>query len=295
MTEFRIRRGPAMALMMLGTVLISFGGLLIRSIEAADVWQIAFYRSLALFCVIALLLSLRYRGATPRQVRAVGRQGIFAGLCMAGATLCFLHSITSTTVANTLFMLSAVPFITAFLAWLVLGETLRASTLVTMIAAAVGVSVMLAGGVGAGSTFGNAMGLATALFFSGYALLVRRNRALDMLPLLLVSSAVVMAIAGAVTWHDMAISGRDLVLCFVIGGILSGGANTLFIGCARHLAAAELTLFTLLEIALGPFWVWLVLHETPRLATLLGGMIVIGAVLVRAFLDLARARRRAGI
>ncbi len=286
-----MRRSTAMALMLLGTVTISFGGLLIRAVESADVWQIAFYRSIALFGVIAILLLFRYGKAMPRQVTQVGRPGIWAGICMAGATICFLQSITTTTVANTLFMLGAVPFITAAAARIVLGERLSPSTGAAMIVATAGIVVMVVGGIGTGSVFGNVMGLMTACFFSGYAILVRRHRALDMLPLLLVSSVIVAALAFVMRWDDLGVPLRDVLICFVIGGILSGGANGLFIHCAKQLEAAELTLFTLLEIALGPFWVWVFIQETPSASTLVGGLIVICTVLVRALVELGRAKR----
>lgn len=287
-----IRRGYAMGLMVLSAVTISFGGLVIRSIEEADVWQMALYRSVALFLAVLGVMAWRYGGSAPRQVVAIGRPGVLAGLMMAGATLCFLQSITSTTVANTLFMLSAVPFITAALAWLVLRESLQKSTMLTMVFAAAGILVMVAGGISAGSLYGNVMGLMTALFYSSYAIIVRRNRAMDMLPLLLVSSGMIIGLALVLRWDDLGIPLRDLLLCFVMGGLLSGGANTLFMLAAKHLAAAELTLFTLLEIALGPIWVWLFIAETPSASTALGGAIVIGAVLVRALIELRRKRTR---
>lgn len=288
-----IRRGYAMALMALSATTISFGGLLIRSVDVADVWQIAFYRSLALFLAVGLAMVLRHGREAPVRIMAIGRTGLLGGALMAGATMSFLLSITSTTVANTLFMLSAVPFLTAALAWLVLGETLRRSTVMTMLAAVLGVTVMVAGGIGAGSIFGNVMGLTCAFFYSGYAIVVRRRGGgMDVLPFLMVSSALVMALALTQIWGDMRIPLRDLAICFVIGAVLSGGANLLFMLAARHLAAAELTLFTLLEIALGPFWVWLFIAEVPSVATLLGGLIVISAVLARALTELERGRRR---
>lgn len=287
-----IRRSTAMAQMAMSAIIISFGGLVIRSMQEADVWQIAFYRSLALFIAVAGVMVLRHRGAAVRQIRAIGRPGVLAGMLMAGATMAFLQSITSTTVANTLFMLSAVPFITAALAWAILGETLLKSTIVTMLAAGVGVGVMVAGGIGAGSLYGNVMGLVCACCFSGYAIFVRRNRNMELLPLMMVSSGLVMAVALSQRWDDLIIPVHDMLLCFFIGAVLSGGANALFMIAARHLAAAELTLFTLLEIALGPLWVWLVIAETPRAATLLGGAMVITAVLVRALIELGRSRHK---
>lgn len=286
------RRSYAMGMMILSSVGISFGGLVIRNIEDADVWQINFFRSIALIAMVSLIMTLRYRRAAPARVRQIGRPGLLAGCMLAGAGIAFLQSITNTTVANTLFMLSAIPFFTAALAWLILREPLRRATVLTMLAASAGIGVMVAGSVSSGSLYGNLMGLATALCFSGYAIIVRRNRGIEMLPVLMVSGSLIICIALILRWGDLAIPLHEILLCFLLGGILSGLANALFIAASKHLVAAELTLFMLLEFALGPIWVWLFINERPTQATILGGMIVIGSVTARALTELRLNRRQ---
>jgi len=283
-------RGHAMGLMILSSVGISFGGLVIRNIETADVWQISFYRSLALIVAVAMIMAWRHGRRAPRHVRGIGRAGLWAGAMLAVAGITFLQSITNTTVANTLFMLSAIPFITAALAWLFLREALQRSTLATMLAAAAGIGVMVAGSVGAGSLYGNLMALLTALCFSGYAIIVRRNRGIEMLPVLIVSAVIIIAVSLVLRWGDLAIPWRDMLLCLLLGGVLSGLANAALIAASRHLVAAELTLFMLLEFALGPYWVWLFVNEVPGRWTILGGGLVISAVAVRALIELKDAR-----
>lgn len=289
------RRAFAMALMVISSVGISFGGLILRNIDDADVWQINFYRSAALVGTVLLIMLFRYRGETVKKVHQIGRPGLVAGAMLAGAGVAFLQAITHTTVANTLFTLSAIPFLSAALAWLFLRESIQRSTLLTMIAAAAGVAVMMAEGVGSGSLYGNAMALVTALLFSSYAIIVRRNRAIDMLPALMVSGVLIILVAGILRWDDLGISLHDLLLCLLLGGGLSGVANALFIAASRHLVAAELTLFMLLEFALGPIWVWIFINEVPTEWTILGGAIVILAVILRALFqlrtDVAKLRR----
>ena len=286
------RRAWAMGLMIVSSVGISFGGLVIRAIEAADVWQINFYRSVALIVMVALIMVLRHGRVTPARICGIGSPGLLAGILLAGSGICFLLSITNTTVANTLFMLSAIPLFTAALARIFLGERLMRATVIAICAAAVGILVMISGGIGAGSLYGNLMGLLTALCFSCYAIMVRRHRGIEMLPVLIVSGGIIIVIALVRRWGDLAIPLRDILLCFLLGGVLSGLANALFIAASKHLVAAELTLFMLLEFALGPVWVWLFIAETPTRATIAGGAIVIGSVAVRAGLELARNRAR---
>ena len=286
------RRGFAIGLIVASSVLISFGGLIMRSIEAADAWQINLYHALAFIAAVALILLLRYRRDTIVRIRAIGRPGLLGGALLAVAGIAFIQALINTTVANALFTLSAIPFITAALARVLLKERLRRVTLVTMLVAALGIFVMVAEGVGIGSGYGNAMALLTALCFSGFAIIVRHNRRIDMLPTLLVSGAIIALAALALRFDDLGISLNDLLLCFLWGGVLSGLANGMFVVASRHLVAAEVTLFMLLEFALGPVWVWLFVGEVPTVWTLLGGVLVIASVTLHAVLEL-RGRGRA--
>ncbi|SLN32523.1 EamA-like transporter family protein [Roseovarius litorisediminis] len=285
------RRGYAMGLMVISSVSISFSGLVIRQIDLADPLQINFYRSIALIVSVSLIMVFRYGASAPTHVRRIGRPGLMAGTFLAGAGLAFLQSITNTTVANTLFILSAIPFFTAALAWLFLRESLQRLTVFTMLAALCGICVMVAGGIGAGSLYGNVMALVTALCFSSYAIVVRRHRGIEMLPSLIVSGLVIMVISGLLRWRDLNIPLHDIALCFLLGGVLSGLANALFIAAAKQLVAAELTLFMLLEFALGPIWVWIFISERPTDWTITGGAMVIASVTTRALFELARSHR----
>jgi len=151
---------------------------------------------------------------------------------------------------------------------------------------------MVAEGISIGSVFGNLMALTTALAFASFAVIVRSNRQVDMLPSLLVSSAIIFCLALLMRWDDLGISVKDVLLCFLWGGVLSGVGNAMFIFASRHLVAAELTLFMLLEFALGPVWVWLGVGETPTRLTIIGGMIVIFAVTARALAELHQGSSR---
>ncbi|MEM7172686.1 MAG: DMT family transporter [Pseudomonadota bacterium] len=276
----------AMGLMVVSSVIISFGGLIIRNIEMADTWQINFYRAWALVAVVATIIAVQQRRRALQYVRSVAWPGLWGGVLLAVAGLAFLQSLTNTTVSNTLFTLCTIPFITAALARVFLGEHLRPVTLVTMVIAAGGAMVMVAQGLGTGSLYGNLMALVTALCFSGFAVIVRHNRHVDMLPTILLSGLIIIVVTFIVTFRDLHITWLDLVLCFVWGGILSGCANWMFIVASRYLVAAEVTLFMLLEFALGPLWVWLFVGETPAGWTLLGGAMIISAVAARAIVEL---------
>ena len=282
------RRGYAIGLSVARSVGRSVGGGSVRNIDAADSWQINFYRSTALAVALSVILLIRYGGAAPRYVRSIGLAGIAGAVLLAAAGIAFMQALTHTTVANTLFILSAIPFFAAGLARLFLNERLHRITLVTMVAAAVGILIMIGDGIGAGSIYGNAMALATALLFASFAVIVRRQKQVDMLPAVWLSGLIIAAIAFLVRIGDIGISLHDIALCIVWGAVLSGFANSAFVIAARHLAAAEVTLFMLLEFALGPLWVWLFIGEKPSRWALVGGAVVIASVAIRALVQLRR-------
>ncbi len=178
-------------------------------------------------------------------------------------------------------MLGAIPFFSAVLAWGFLAERPNRSTLVAMLVAFAGITVMLGEGFASGSMYGNLMAVLTAFCFSVYTVLMRRNRHIDMLPTLLVSTILIMVTVAIIRHGQLGISRNDFLLCMLWGGVLSGFTSVCFIVASRQIAAAELTLFMLLEFALGPIWVWLFVNEVPSRWTLLGGALVIVAVFLR--------------
>lgn len=283
----------AMGLMILASVGISFGGLISRFIEQADAWQINIHRSLSITAVVAVFLLIRHGTGVPSRFRRIGRPGLIGAVFLMIAGVAFLQAITTTTVANTLFTLSAIPFITAALAWAFLRERLTRITLIAMVFAAGGVGVMIADGIDGGSLYGNLMALVTAAGFSAYAVIVRRYRDVDMQPVLVVSGLMLAAVAIIAAGGDWRVSWHDFWLCFLWGGVLSGVGNMLFIVAARQLMAAELTLFMLLEFALGPLWVWMVIAEAPSELTLVGGTLVMASVLWRTMHEIRVSRRPA--
>ena len=289
--EVDSRHGYAMLLMVIGSVAISFGGLVLRNIEVATPWQINVYRSLGLIVAIAAIVAIQNRGRFFATLLSVGRFGILAGMLLAGAGLSFIQAFTHTTIANALFIIGAIPFFAALLARIFLGERLRRATLVTMLFAGSGLALMVVNGISIGSGFGNLMALSTALCFAGFAVVVRYRRRVEMLPSLLIASALIIAVSLPVTGGDLKLPLNDILLCLFWGGCLSGLVNWTFIIASRHLATAELTLLMLIEFALGPVWVWLFVGEIPHRWTLIGGSVIIASVAVRAILEMMNQSR----
>ena len=270
---------------------LSIGGLVIRLIEAADEWQILFYRSIALVATLLAVLAVRQRAGLWASFRAIGAAGLVAAVCISGGFIGFIFSITHTTVANALFLLSAAPFFTAILAWSMLGERVPPVTWAAIGGAVVGVGVMVGEGIVVGGLFGDLMALTAALCFAGFTVALRRGRSVDMLPAVCLGGAMTAVLGGVVAGAGpgLAISGTDLVLCVVMGAVQIGCGLTIFTLGSRYLPAAELTLLSLSEVVLGPIWVWLAMGEVPTGLTLLGGAVLLAAIAGQA---LASMRRR---
>jgi len=282
-------RRLAFVLIVCCATLISFDGPMLRAMQAATAWQVNFYRALALLAFATVAIGLRFGFESRAIITGIGARGCAAGALFGLSTIAFVQSMSLTTVANTLFVLGAIPFFTALLARVFLKEKLRAATLLTMAVAALGLVVMVAEGAALGVGAGNALALICAACFAAYTVILRGSRRREMLPVLLVSAVVIMAAAGlalALGGDGFQAPARDLVLCLIWGGALGGGAHWCFIIASRHLAAAEITLFLLLELALGPLLVWLLFAEIPSAWTLAGGALIVGAVAARAGVEL---------
>ena len=234
------RRGYAMVLMLIGSIVISFAGLAIRNIETTDNWQINFHRSIAFALAISIVLLFRYGKNASQQLKEVGLQGFLAATFLACASISFLQAITNTTVAATTFTLSSIPFLTAIMAWLFLGERISKPTILTIFIASVGISLMFFQGLGSSTIYGNFMALLCAVGFSSYAIMIRRNIKSEMMPTLILSNLIIMFVALIYTWDDLLISWNDFIFCFILGGFLSATVNTLFLIAAKHLFATNL-------------------------------------------------------
>ncbi len=283
-----------MALVVLAGALMSIGGIGVRLIESAGAWQILFYRSLALIATLLVVLAIRNRGDLPGAFRGAGAPAVVAGLCLSVAFSGFIFSLSYTTVANTLFVLAASPFLAAVLGLLVLGEAVRRATWLAMAVALAGIGTMVWEGFARGNPLGDLTALLSALGFAGFTVALRWGKTRDMQPAVswaalftIVAAGLTIALGGD---GDFTISARDLGLCAIMGAVQIGAGLTVYTAGSRHMPAAELALLALTEVVLGPVWVWLGIGETPSLATLLGGAIVLGAIVGNALSGLRRWR-----
>lgn len=268
----------AIGMMIASSVVMSLSGLLVRNLEEAGDWQIIFWRGVALAVAMFVMLLLEYKGGTLQEIRRIGRLGILGGAFFAVTIVGFLLALTHTTVANTVFTMSAIPFFTAVMAWIVLGERINTATAIAIFIASAGITLMVGDGLARGSAFGNMMAILAALGFACFVVVLRKGRSVNMLPSIIVA-ALLSSLAGVyMTNGNLAVSNHDLLLCIIWGAIITGASYFLMVASSRHLRGAELTLLVLLEFILAPLWVYLFVNEVPGEMTLIGGAVVLASV-----------------
>ena len=272
----------ALLLVIVSSVANSANGLIVRSMESADAWQIIFYRSWYLAGALIVVFIVQSRGRVRMALRALRPWAVIGSLAIAVVDSCFILSMTHTTVANTMFLLSSAPFFAALLGRVALGETVARGVWAAMVAALVGMAVMLWDGFGAGTLLGNALAVLGAFCFGVFTVVLRKGRSVNMLPVVILGTALGGFNAAYMSGWELAISFHDAALLFLWGAVLSGSVQAIFTWSARHVPGAELTLLILIEFILSPMWVWLFNDERPSAATLVGGALVIAAVASRA-------------
>ena len=261
---------------------------MLRSIESTNEWQIVFGRQVFFTPIMLLLLWIRYRGQLIYIFRQMGWVGIVGGISLGFANITVILAMSHTTIANALFTLSACPLITAILARIFLKEPITRATLVAIAVAMVGITIMVADGLGSGSRFGNLIALVCAIFFSLFVICLRRGKNRNMLPASVLGGLIGVVIGLIAGNFDYGLSVHDLAICFLWGGIITSVVHFLFIFGSRYVSGAEIMLITLIEFILGPVWVWLVFMEQPTRPTLFGGILVIAAVAGRSIVLMRR-------
>jgi len=254
---------------------------------AADAWTMLFWRGIFAGLFLAGMVVWRERGRVAAAVRAIGRDGVLIALCSALATVCFLNAFRLSSVADVMVIDAAIPFLTAGLAWLILGEREDRITLLATLAALAGVVVMARAAVSGGRLAGDLLALGMALLMSFVLVLIRRNPGVSMLPAVGFSAFLCSLIV--LPWaNPLAVSGRDLGE-LALFGVSQFGMGLLLLALGTPLVSATRgALIGTLQAPLGTLWVWLAFTETPAAATLIGGGIVLAAVIV----DIAVPRSR---
>lgn len=261
----------------LAAIAWSTAGLLQRELSVSTATQVG---GRALFASAGLLtyVAVTERRGTLLAFRAIGVGGLGLAACAAVSSAAFLVVLNHASVANVLFWQALAPIFAA-VAGTALGDPVSRRTWLAMAIAVSGVAVM-AGGPGHASLGGQALSFFVSVSFAGVIVIARHRRDVSMAPAMCLSQLLVLvcALPLASTAH---VGPLDTTLLALLGVTQIGlGFVFLTIG-SRLIPAGEVALITLLEVVLGPLWVWVFLTERPSTATLIGGAVVLAAVLLQ--------------
>ena len=266
-------------------VLWSTVGLGIRLIEDATVWQILLYRSISLSVFLYFVIRVRSGESPFAQIRRVGWPAMIAGLSLVAAYSGGIFAIQNTSVANAMLLFATAPFMAAVLGWIVLREPVRAATWVAITVAIVGIAIMVADKSGSVALKGSLAALGSALGFAIFTVALRWGRMVEMLPAVFLSGLFAIVITLAICLGlglSVVLSPNDGGIAMGMGVFQVGAGLILYTLGSRSLPAAELALLSLAEVLLGPLWVWLFLGEAASVNTLIGGVILLAAIMGNA-------------
>lgn len=283
---------------LIGVLIISPDTLLIRLIDAGTFTQVFWRGLLSGIVVLSGFFLLAGRDA-PARLRKVGWSGLWVSLIFSTGTLCFIHSVTHTLVANTLFIASTSPVFAALISIVFLNEPVSRRTWGTIAATLAGIAVIASGSLGSevggsgGHIDGDLAALGAAIALAATFAIARAKRTSSMVPATGLAGLFSAAIAACLA-PTLAVPPEDWLWMALLGLVVAPGGFALLATGPRYLPAPDVSLLLLLEAVLGPLLVWLVLAEYPGGRTLLGGGIVLAAMVISNLIAFRHARTRAG-
>ncbi|WP_173861806.1 DMT family transporter [Rhodoferax antarcticus] len=268
--------------MVVATLLWSTAGVVTRHLEHAQKFEVTFWRSL--FTVLSLLVILplmQGRGVFAR-MRHGGAALWVSGLCWCGMFTFFMLAIMLTTVANVLVTMSLTPLLTALAARIFIGHRVPTRTWAAIGVAGFGIAYMYASQLGQGVSMAGTL-VALCVPVSGAANWTVTQHAhaqgndVDLIPAVLIGAVLSSLITFPLAWPFQA-SGHDLGLLAGLGLGQLAIPCVLAVLCTKVLKAPEVALLGLLEVIFGILLTWLGAGEAPGHDVLVGGTLVIGAL-----------------
>jgi drug/metabolite transporter (DMT)-like permease len=244
-----------------------------------DSWTILFWRGLFGGGVIAAVLVLTPGRAGLRDLAGIGKSGWLVTSLSTLGMVTFIPALQLTSVSNVAIIIATGPFVAAAMAWIWLREAARWRTMLASLVALCGVAIIVGNARASSDIFGIALACLMTLAIAAMTVAVRRHKNTPM-----VAAAALSNVLGSIVSlpfaHGIAsVGGADLVILAMFGFFQVGLGLTLFVLGSRFLPSGQASLIATLETPLMPFWVWLAFQETPAPRTLVGGALVMAAVI----------------
>jgi DME family drug/metabolite transporter len=272
---------PGYILLLFGGFCLSWGGLIVRSFENTSVWQILFLRSFFFVIALSIFLFLTYKKNTITIIKKSGLPAVIGGFFLSLSFIAFVISMTETTVANVVFIISTQTIFLAIFGYYILKEKISLIAFISIFLAMVGIMIMVGDSIGTGSLFGNLVALAIPINFSILVMIIRKYPKLDMVPAIFYSG-IFSCIYGLILSESLNFSNHNILMGFILGvPQLALGFICITIG-SRTTRATTVGLLMLSETVCAPVWVWFFLNEVPPLSVFIGGSVIIFAVIVKS-------------
>ena len=252
-----------------------------------DTWGMLFYRGAIPFVVVLTGLLFFYKNNFLKALLGVGYPGIFYVLSFSICNITFIISIQNTNVANTLIMIAMAPMISAILGAIFLKELPDKKTWIAIIITFISVTYIFYDSVQLGNIMGDIFGLITSFGLAVNAILVRYAKDRDLVPSAVIGKLCV-AIFAFFFVESFELIGNDLIIIPLMCVMCVALPFVLVTIAPRFITAAEVNLFFLLEVILGPIWVWMVIKEQPSIETIQGGVVIILAIAIHSFMSLKK-------
>ena len=285
-----IRNLPGPFLIFLGALSLSFGGLIVKSFEGATLWQILFWRSVFFSLTVLAFLIITYKKKLFNSFYLSGLPGFIGGVILSIGFCGYVFAMYNTTVANTNFIISLQILFLAIFGYFFLKEKISSITLFSLILAVVGVSTMVGNSLTPGELSGNLAAFLMPITFAVLIIIVRKFPAVDMVPAQFVAG-ICCCLIGYMLSNKIMISYHDIFLGF-LAGFFQIGFGFIFITIgARTTPSAMVGIIMLSESVLGPLWAFLFASERPSMFSLIGGAIIIFAVLIQFYTLLNKSKK----
>ena len=273
---------PGPLLIFLGALSLSFGGLIVKSFEGATLWQILFWRSLFFSLTVLTFLIITYKSKVLKSFYVSGLPGFIGGLILSIGFCGYVFAMYNTTVANTNFIISLQILFLAIFGFFFLKEKINLITLISIILAMSGVVLMVGNSLSPGELSGNLAAFTMPITFAVLIMIVRKFPSVDMVPAQFVAG-ISSCLIGLSFSPTIMISPHDIFLGF-LAGFFQIGFGFIFITIgARTTPSAMVGIIMLTESVLGPIWAFLFVSEIPSLYGLIGGAIILFAVLLQFY------------
>ena len=285
-----IKNLPGPLLIFLGALSLSFGGLIVKSFEGANLWQILFWRSLFFSLTVLTFLIISYKKKTFKSFYDSGLPGFVGGIVLSFGFCGYVFAMYNTTVANTNFIISLQILFLAIFGYFFLKEKISAVTLASIVLAITGVLLMVGNSLTPGELSGNLAAFTMPITFAVLIMIVRKYPTVDMVPAQFVAG-ISSCLIGFLLSTKLMISPNDIFLGF-LAGFFQVGFGFIFITIgARTTPSAMVGVIMLSESVLGPIWAFLFVSERPSMFGLIGGTIILLAVLLQFYSLLMKSKK----